>query len=321
MSHDARRQAPPPTDMVRAGIERVLRPGCFFVAAPEAFRIQPLEETIPWEIFRGHLFDAAAARGTETFAAWHVFVDAPPTDGSPGSAPLVSVRWQPQRAVLYVTRQILTYGFEAYEDTPGVILSRPVQKWATELVGTIELGAVDASSLASEVGTLVRLAIVGTSRLPTASLETPLPAYSLGRLAYLPGLSAAEHPCTDALDFLRAALSQHRPLAEQAAALETALRVEAVGLAALADRLLAAASSTRQGAFRPHELLRAVFHGVALAPYTNFGRRLTELVARLSAADAFGPARALDVLGYMLRHLCRHLTAFDLTVFHNFGAN
>jgi hypothetical protein len=27
------------------------------------------------------------------------------------------------------------------------------------------------------------------------------------------------------------------------------------------------------------------------------------------------------VFSYMLRHLCRHLTAFDLTLFHNFGAN
>ena len=28
-----------------------------------------------------------------------------------------------------------------------------------------------------------------------------------------------------------------------------------------------------------------------------------------------------DTMSYMLRHLCRHLTAFDLKLFHNFGAN
>jgi hypothetical protein len=34
-----------------------------------------------------------------------------------------------------------------------------------------------------------------------------------------------------------------------------------------------------------------------------------------------GAEAVADLMSYMLRHLCRHLTAFDLTLFHNFGAN
>ena len=46
------------------------------------------------------------------------------------------------RQRLYIVRRILSHGFEAYEDSPGVILSREVQKWVAELVGTIALAAV-----------------------------------------------------------------------------------------------------------------------------------------------------------------------------------
>jgi hypothetical protein len=41
----------------------------------------------------------------------------------------------------------------------------------------------------------------------------------------------------------------------------------------------------------------------------------------LAAPERLGTAAVGDILSFMLRHLCRHLTAFDLTQFHNFGAN
>ena len=68
-------------------------------------------------------------------------------------------------------------------------------------------------------------------------------------------------------------------------------------------------------------LTREVFNGVALSPYTTFADRLTDVVLALAEPMRLGAEAAVDVLSYMLRHLCRHLTAFDLSVFHNFGAN
>src|SRR5262249_19220596 len=56
-------------------------------------------------------------------------------------------------------------------------------------------------------------------------------------------------------------------------------------------------------------------------PYTQFTDRLAAVLVELAGYEAFGIEETLDAIGYMLRHLCRHLTAFDLTLFHNFGAN
>ncbi|REK08975.1 MAG: hypothetical protein DWQ37_19110 [Planctomycetota bacterium] len=318
MSQNPRHENVLPPEIVRGAIEQVLRPGCFFVAAPEAFRVESAEETVPWEVFRGHLLDAAMARTSETFESWHVYVDSVAPAGTPPPAPLVSIRWSQPSELLYVTRQILTYGFEAYEDPPGVILTRPIQKWTSELVGQIDLAETTQTSLVDELGQLLLLAVIGTSRLPITSLETPLPAFSLGRLAYQPGLSA-DRPYDDALDFLNASLASRGPVVAEAKVLESALRVEGSEVADLADALVTAAARHEPGWLV--DLVRAVFNGVALAPYTNFGDRFVKLVEHLATRDAFGPARAVDALGYMLRHLCRHLTAFDLTVFHNFGAN
>jgi hypothetical protein len=67
--------------------------------------------------------------------------------------------------------------------------------------------------------------------------------------------------------------------------------------------------------------MRLVFNGAALSPPTGFAEALVGLITELASAAWFGPAASIDSLGYMLRQLCRHLTAFDLKLFHNFGAN
>ena len=305
--------------MVQAAVQRVLRGGCFFVAPPRQLRIEHVaDETVRWEIFRGQLLDPAHTRSSERFDVWNVFLD----EEAPAAAPLLSIRWQRDQNKVFVTRQILCRGFEAYEDAPRVILSRPVEKWVAELVGTAEAESIGDDALAHELGRLLFLAVVGTSRLPIASLETPLPAFSLGRLAYLPALSDAEQPWSDPIEFLAQAIATRRDLEEQAKALETALRATNVrSLARLASVLEASFARHQGGALRLVGLFRAVFNGVALSPYTQFADALVGLIVDLADAKWFGPPRALDVLGYMLRNLCRHLTAFDLTLFHNFGAN
>lgn len=91
-----------------------------------------------------------------------------------------------------------------------------------------------------------------------------------------------------------------RSLAGRARALEARLRCGAA-VAAADDDLPA--------------VLRMLFNQLALSPYTSL---VNNLVAFLRTLD---PAVALDALGYMLRHLARHLNAFDLVRFHNMGAN
>ena len=60
---------------------------------------------------------------------------------------------------------------------------------------------------------------------------------------------------------------------------------------------------------------------MALSPYTSFVASLIATVSELAAPQRLGAERVGDLFSYMLRNLCRHLTAFDLTLFHNFGAN
>jgi hypothetical protein len=321
MSHD-RSTAGLSHEAVRAAVEIALRPGCFLVAPPEALRIERVTETVAWEVFRGHLLEPRLAGREESFASWHVFVDHA-NAGGVAPVPLISVRWQPEQTWIGVTRQILVHAHEAYEDSPGVILSRLAQKWSSELVGRVDLVDISESSLSTELGQLLFLAVVGTSRLPITSLETPLPAYSLGQLAYLPLMEqAADAPCRDAVPFLNMALRGADCVTTHAKALEAALRSpQGNAISELCDALLEAGRKGEHGSRWLSRLLRELFHGVALSPYTEFAGRLVTLILTLGQTHHFGPGAAIDLLGYMLRQLCRHLTAFDLQLFHNLGAN
>ncbi len=301
---------------VSAAVEQALAPGRFFVAPPGVFGVRHVpREDVAWEVFRGHLL--ATTRERAFFECWHVTFD------PRGAQPLISIRWQAERRQLHVTRQILTHGFAAYEESPGVILSRPTEKWVEELVGTLDVEQLETDELPAELATLVYLAVVGISRLPITSLESPLPSFSLGQLAYLPDLPATGPAHRDTGEFLHAALRTSQPIPFQARALETALRAsDATSWPRIVQIVRDDFQATPGGP--PNgwpAIFRTLFGGVALAPYTPLTARLVGLIESLSDQNALGPAGALDVLSYMLRYLGRHLTAFDLTLFHNFGAN
>lgn len=303
-------------DEIRRSLDRVLAPGHFFLASGHRLRVvQNVEQELPWEVYLGHLLDPALTRRREQFRIWHAFVDRP---GAPASVPLLSLCWQAALRQIYVVRQILTHAFEAYEDPPGVILTRPTQKWVRELVGSLPVVESSTDPLASELETLVLLAVIGTSRLPITSLESPLPCFSLGELAYLPGQPAGDESYTDGVSFLQAALTGGYPPLVQAKALETALRSGGPARVAELCVVLEHLPAARQATSR---LIREVFNTAALSPYTHFADALVALIEELATVAWFGPETALDVLSYLLRNLCRHLTAFDLTLFHNFGAN
>ncbi len=303
-----------------AAIEAALHPGRFFVTPPGRLRISRVEcQRLPWEIFRGHLLSAGQTRHTCEFVAWHVYVD---IGEDPAPEPLVSILHDRDAARIYVTRQILTHGFEPYEDAPGVILSRPAEKWLRELVGTVEIERHPHACKSSELPTCLMLAVVGTCRLPITSLESPLPAFSLGQFAYLPSLAGRSTWWSDPVAMLAEALAANLPPLEQSKALEFALRAAPPAkLHDVARVIEADAQRSDQPARRVNLLIRGLFNHLALSPYTEFADRMIDLLARLAASDAVGTEAIVDLLSTMLVQLCRHLTAFDLTLFHNYGAN
>ncbi len=312
-------------DSVREIVGRALGPGCFFVATPARLRIEHVEsEQVRWEIFRGHLLDPAHAQEVRDFESWHLYVD---SAEDLASTPLISLRWQLTTQQLFLTRQILTHGFEAYEDSPGVILTRTVEKWVSELIGTLDVGELTEQAFDAELAAYVFLAVVGTSRLPITSSESPPPAFSLGQLGYVPQLSDSSEAWTDPVAFFEATVQRSTDqrsieIVQQAKSLETALRsLSDSALPELVRALKKMATNRPDGADRIASLMRTMFNHVALSPYTQFADRLIALLLALSKTEPVGVPVVVDLMSFMLRHLCRHLTAFDLTLFHNFGAN
>ncbi len=308
-------------DAVRAAVESSVSAGHFFVTHPHRLRIESRrDEEVAWETFRGHLLESSHCAHSRRCDSWHVFVD---DEHSLAPVPLLSVHWDDDAQEIVILRRILTHGFEAYEDAPGVILSRPAQKWVRELVATFDDAATSEQEVIAEISTCVFLAVIGTSRLPITSLESPLPAFSLGQLAYFPNLDRDDGAWwIDPLDVLRAALDGGMAGVELVKALEIALRATAdARQPRIAQVLDTYAKSTEKGAQRVDELIRGLFRYVALSPYGNYVDRFVGMLAALAEAEALGPAAIVNVVGSMLTQLGRHLTAFDLAAFHNSGAN
>src|SRR3954462_5367598 len=160
----------PTIERARTAIASALEPGHFFASLGQLRIEERHQESWRWEVFRGHLLDPAHTRETALFDAWNVIVD----DTAQGSTPLASGLLDLQNIKLHVVRRILVHAFEAYEDPPGVILSRRVEKWTTELVSTVPLERGTHDDLQAELRHAVVSAVVGTSRLPITSLESPL---------------------------------------------------------------------------------------------------------------------------------------------------
>jgi hypothetical protein len=68
-------------------------------------------------------------------------------------------------------------------------------------------------------------------------------------------------------------------------------------------------------------LVKTLFNHVALSPYTALVDHLVALLARWAAPNLVGPGPVTDIFSYLLRHLVRHLAAYDLATFHNLGDN
>jgi hypothetical protein len=304
-----------PLETVRALVSDVLRPGHFFVRTDLhlVWRPHALEQ-ISWEIFRGRLLDPAHTGKTREFTSWSIYQADERTRelacmDEHAAEPVLAVKLDEVAGQIHVVRAILSYAWEGYDAGDNVIQSRETTKWVRELVGTISLDPTPhANDLRNELTALLHAAVQGTSRLPLHSVEAPLPAFSLGQLAYV-----GEAQKTAAPDQSRR--SWRELLEALPDSLEIVLRSINPGEAGLV------AAHVARGEKRFPLLLRRLFTNVALSPYTTFVDTTIAFVKGLVEVGALRSAEEVDIWGWLLRQLGRHLTAYDLVTFHYRGAN
>jgi hypothetical protein len=307
---------------IRAAVNQALRPECFFVARGSNLRIEyHPAAACPWEIFCGHLLGRSQTRLEKTFECWNVRVCHPEPSLS---GPILSVKFSSHECVIYVTRSVRVFGWEPHDSAGNVITGRATSKWSVELVGTIDLaGVTSEQELLRRLSRAIFLGVIGTSRLPITSLESPLPGFSLGQLGYVPSRVAPGGPPLSSLpELLEQGLTAGLPLVERAKLLELVLRAaKPSDVPALAETYLERWQAVGPGLDEIPHLVRTMFNYLALSPYTGFVENLAVMLTHLAKQGALGPPVVIDILSYMLRHTVRHLTAFDLVTFHNAGAN
>jgi hypothetical protein len=275
------------------------------------------EQMLPWEHFRGRLLEPRQSRMARTFLAWNVL---PVENGAIVAEPILSMLLDETEKTIHVTRGVRCRVWRPV-DAAGGIESEQTIAWVRELVGTLRLGdAASRESLIAAVQSLIGQAIVGTSRLPLTSLEAPLPQFTFGELAYVPRATLEgvdpRLPRRTWRALIEASPAEQLDEGARAKLLEVLLRsVEGDAISEVAQ-----ATADWLGANRLAATFRRMFNDVSLSPYTEFVDRALALLAKwaegpLTAADE------IDLLSSLLRQITRHLTAYDLILFHYRGAN
>jgi hypothetical protein len=278
-----------------------------------------VSETISWEIFQGRLLDPQQTRTTCTFRSWTI---TQVEGGVPAPEPLLTLRWDVAGRVVYVTRALLCHAWEPYTEG-NVILSRETTRWLPELVGSVSLDDFTTTAeLRDELMGQIWLAVIGVSRLPLTSVEAPLPAYTLGQMHYVFGADASgrrgQGPWL--VEAVRRAPWEAMGPRERAKLLEFILRATAP------DEMAAAAQAfhvrlPENAAAHWQRLLRTIFNEISLSPYTRFAENALLCIDYLCMSGTWTAADQVGFLGWLLRQLGRHLTAYDLVAFHHRGAN
>jgi hypothetical protein len=276
---------------------------------------------LPWEIFHGRLLDQRQTMQWETFEAWNLFLV---NEAGQPPEPLLSLLLDAPAGLFHVTRAILSYVWEAYDEGNNVILSRECQRWLRELVGTIPLGRfTNADDLRDEIICKLFQAVVGSSRLPLTSVESPLPQYSFGELAYF-YRCGAEIPLRSHRDLIAQGLTEELSWIESAKLLETLLHAVSWEELREAADFFMVRWRTREGRHVRQNLvalLRTLFNEASLSPYTDLVDKALAFVRVLEETGHLTAGNVADFLGSLLRQLGRHLTAYDLVTFHHRGAN
>jgi hypothetical protein len=258
-----------------------------------------------WELFLGQALGRAQTRERRRFESWWVSIE----NGDP-EEPLLALRWDHAASEIHVTRSIECRVREGYESQPGVFDSRTVTRWVRELIGTVDWhsrGTV--GRLRDELQGLLFQAVVGVSRLPITSLESPLPAFTLGQLMYSFRALNSSFRARAQLPLADSTL----PILERAKSLEFALRTSE-DVAGLAAALVFANPKIDDWL----ALLFRAFNAASLSPYTKFVPRAMNLLRQLTNTNL---AVRADFVARLVMLLDRHLCAYDLVKFHHRGAN
>ncbi len=300
---------------VRAVIAEVVHPAHFFLGLGTSLEWDHAErEEISWEIFQGRLLDASQTRQIRSFESWNMYLRTP--EGR-SAEPLLAVKLDTEAGRVHVVRAIYSYAWEGYHAGDNVYLSREVRKWLRELVGSIPLDR-SAASLRTALAAMLFQAVVGLSRLPLNSVEAPLPCFSLGQLGYFfQPVRAADEPMRGASDLIGRAFTAERPWSEKAKLLEFLIRSTPTDRLADAFQLFVRRCQEIGIPSLP-ALFRTLFQDVSLSPYTDFVDRT---FCVLGEQGHLTGVEHIDFLSWLLRQLGRHLTAYDLVVFHHRGAN
>jgi hypothetical protein len=311
---------------VRRMIAEAVSPAHFFVGPGTRLEWDHKDaEEVSWEVFRGRLLDPAHTRQKRNFEIWKIYLIG---ESGRSAEPLLSVKWDAAAGQVHVVRAVLSYVHEGYDAGGNVILTREVQKWVRELVGTIDLADhATADELLGEVSGRLFQAVVGTSRLPLTSVEAPLPAFTFGQLGYFfrRGRGQTE-PMRSRRELVECGLDEGLSFRQKTKWLETLLRREPhKGVHAALNLFAARAAPVGGDEAAPrllYPLLRALFNEVSLSPHTELTDNALLLACLLSYRfRRWRRDEEADFLGLLLRQLGRHLTAFDLVNFHHAGAN
>src|SRR5262245_45938304 len=109
------------TDALSAIITSAIDPAHFYVGNGLDLVWQPpVEETIPWEVFRGRLLDPAHTRLTRPFLSWNIYQRT--AEGLSQEA-MLSIKWDRAAGDVHVVRGILCYVWEGYDAGNNVIES------------------------------------------------------------------------------------------------------------------------------------------------------------------------------------------------------
>jgi hypothetical protein len=300
-------------DDVRALAGELLRPDRFF-APGRALVCQHIpSETLRWEVFQGRLLDHTQTRQEATLEAWNLY------DGR--DEPILSLKVDSVQGRLFVVRGVDCHVWEAHAEG-NVITSRPAQRRVRELIGIFDLLAFShVESLGEELASALSRAITGT-RLPLTPTEAPHPAFSFGELFCRPApLGVLTQPRSWS-DLLPCWLESALATGQTPRLIEAWLRAVPSGdLPAAATDLQARWSSLGQDVPALLRVLRVMFNEVSLSPWTDLVDKVLRLLALLERGGLFTAGDVIDFEGHLLRLVGRHLTAYDLVMFHHRGSN
>ncbi|NBO92357.1 MAG: hypothetical protein EBV06_08625, partial [Planctomycetia bacterium] len=264
-------------------------------------------QTLPWERFQGRL---VATRQMRTLESWSVFTD---------DRELLSLKLEDDR--VHIVRGIESYTHQPH-DTPEGIQTRESSCWQLELIASMPL---TTPNLERELMLGLQRAVWG-ARLPLTPEESPHPLFSFGLLAY--GV-ADTTPGRRVETWLRMLRPTPQALAAAWKGASGFVGEQGLSMPQLSLR------NNNRGIDRPRSptnplapldpyspngcllaAMRQVFDDVSLSPWTDFIPLLLD-----AAESLFPPGDVAEWLASLLLLVTRHLTAYDLHLFHHRGEN